>query len=133
MAAFIIRAKFGENFSYTQTPYYTDVPASHNFFKYVQKMRDEGITVVEGVYDVDGKVSRGQMAAFIIRAKFGENFSYTQTPYYTDVPASHNFFKYVQKMRDEGITTTTGTYNVNQIVPRDQMAAFISRAFFGMQ
>ncbi len=133
MAAFIIRAKFGEIFNFTQTPYYTDVPASHNFFKYVQKMKDEGITVVEGVYDIDGKVTRGQMAAFIIRARFGESFNYTQTPYYTDVPASHDFFKYVQKMKDEGITTTTGTYNINQIVPRDQMSAFISRAFLGMQ
>jgi hypothetical protein len=131
MAAFIIRAKYGENFSYTTTPYFTDVPSTHTFFKYVQKLRDDGITVVSGTYSVDSYVSRGQMAAFIIRAKFGENFTYTTTPYFSDVPSTHNFFKYVQKMKDEGITTVTGTYNVDSIVTRAQMAAFLARAFLG--
>jgi hypothetical protein len=133
MAAFIIRAKYGENFSYTTTPYFTDVPSTHTFFKYVQKLRDVGITVVSGTYGVDDYVTRGQMAAFIIRAKFGENFTYTTTPYFTDVPSTHNFFKYVQKMRDEGITAVTGTYDVDSIVTRAQMAAFLARAFLGME
>jgi hypothetical protein len=91
------------------------------------------MTVVNGVYDVDGFVTRGQMAAFIVRAKFGENFTYTTTPYFADVPSTHNFFKYVQKLKDEGITALTGIYMVDNIVPRDQMAAFISRTFLGMK
>ena len=86
MAAFIIRAKYGEDFSYTATPYFTDVPSTNTFFKYVQKLRDDGITAVSGTYAVDSYVTRGQMAAFIIRAKHGENFSYTTTPYFSDVP-----------------------------------------------
>ena len=131
MAAFIIRAKYGEAFSYTTTPYFTDVPSTHTFFKYVQKLKDDGITVVSGTYGVDSYVTRGQMAAFIIRAKFGENFTYTTTPYFSDVPSTHNFFKYVQKMKDEGITTVTGTYNVDSVVTRAQMAAFLARAFLG--
>jgi Zn-dependent metalloprotease len=133
MAAFIIRAKYGENFTYTQTPYFSDVPSNHTFFKYVQKMKDEGLTAVSGVYMVDEPVTRGQMAAFIIRAKFGENFTYTTTPYFTDVPSTHSFFKYVQKMKDEGITAVTGTYGVDNIVTRAQMAAFLARAFLGME
>jgi hypothetical protein len=131
MAAFIIRAKYGENFSYTTTPYFTDVPSTHTFFKYVQKLKDDGITAVSGIYDVDSYVTRGQMAAFIIRAKFGENFTYTTTPYFSDVPSTHNFFKYVQKMKDEGITAVTGTYDVDSNVTRAQMAAFLARAFLG--
>jgi M6 family metalloprotease-like protein len=133
MAAFIIRAKYGETFSYTTTPYFTDVPSTNTFFKYVQKLRDDGITVVSGTYGVNEYVTRGQMAAFIIRAKFGESFSYTTTPYFTDVPSTHNFFKYVQKLKDVGITTVTGTYSVNNNVTRAEMAAFIARAFLGMQ
>ena len=129
MAAFIVRSKFGETFRYTTTAYFSDVPADHNFFKYVQKMKDEGITTVTGTYMVDQPVTRGQMAAFLVRAKFGEDFSYTTTPYFSDVPADHNFFKYVQKMKDEGITTVTGTYMVDQEIPRDQMAAFLERMF----
>jgi YD repeat-containing protein len=133
MAAFIIRAKYGESFTYTTTPYFSDVPSTHTFFKYVQKLRDDGITTVSGTYSVDSYVTRGQMAAFIIRSKYGEDFTYTTTPYYSDVPSTHNFFKYVQKLRDDGITTTTGTYLVDNNVTRDQMAAFLSRAFLGME
>jgi len=133
MAAFIIRAKYGENFSYTQIPYFSDVPATHVFFKYVQKLKGDGITAASGIYGVDSEVTRGQMAAFIIRAKFGENFSYTTTPYFSDVPSTQPFFKYVQKLKDEGITAVTGTYAVDNIVTRAQMAAFLARAFLGME
>jgi hypothetical protein len=73
------------------------------------------------------------MAAFIIRAKFGENSIYTTTPYFSDVPSTHTFFKYVQKMKDEGITAVTGTYDVDNIVTRTQMAAFLARAFLAME
>ena len=133
MAAFVVRAKFGENFSYTTTPYFSDVPATHLFFKYVQKLKDSNITVVSGTYGVDDFVTRGQVAAFIVRAKFGENFSYTTTPYFSDVPATHLFFKYVQKLRDSNITVVSGTYGVDHIPTRAQMAAFLSRAFLGAQ
>ena len=129
MAAFIIRAKYGEEFSYTTTPYFSDVPSTNTFFKYIQKMKDEGITAVSGVYGVESGVTRGQMAAFIIRARYGENFSYTTTPYFNDVPNTHPFFKYVQKLKDTGITRVSGTYGVDEVVTREQMAAFIARAF----
>jgi hypothetical protein len=77
------------------------------------------------------------MAAFIIRAKFGENFTYTATPYFTDVPDTSPFFKYVQKMRDDGITTgcnppTNDQYCPANVVNRASMAAFLARAFLGM-
>ena len=133
MAAFIIRALYGETFSYTATPYYSDVPSGHNFFKYVQKMKDMGITTTTGTYMVDDFVTREQMAAFIIRAKYGETFSYTATPYYSDVASTSVFYKYVQKMKDDAITTTVGTYMASSNVTREQMAAFLGRAFLGMQ
>jgi hypothetical protein len=133
MAAFIIRAKFGETFNYTTTPYFIDVPSNNDFFKYVQKLKDEGLTVLTGTYMVDDIVTREQMAAFIIRAKYGETFDYTQTPYFSDVPSTNTFFKYVQKMKDTGITAVTGTYMASSNVTRDQMAAFLGRAFLGMQ
>jgi hypothetical protein len=78
-------------------------------------------------------VTRGAMAAFIIRAIYGEDFSYTQMPYFTDVPASNGYFKYVQKMKDERITGNVGTYNWTDVVIREHMAAFLARAFLGMQ
>ena len=111
---------------------FTDV--SENVFKpYIYSIFTEGITVGcgSGMYCPSSNVTRGQMAAFIIRSKFGENFTYTTTPYFSDVPSGHVFFKYVQKMKDEGITVTTGTYMVDDVVTREQMAAFIIRSKFG--
>lgn len=133
MAAFIMRAEYGENFSYTTTPYFSDVPSYSSFFKYVQKMKDTGVTAVSGTYGVNNNVTRQEMAAFIIRARYGESFAYTLTPYFTDVPSTNVFFKYVQKMKDERITANTGTYGATNNVTRAEMAAFLGRAFLGMQ
>jgi len=36
-------------------------------------------------------------------------------------------------MKDTGITAVTGTYDVDGTVTRAQMAAFLSRAFLGME
>jgi hypothetical protein len=73
------------------------------------------------------------MAAFIIRAKYKENFTFTSTPYFGDVPSNHTFFKYVQRLKDDGTTAVTGTYSIDSYVTREQMAAFLARAFLGMQ
>ena len=136
MAAFIIRAKFGEDFSYSPTQHFSDISDTHWAFKYVQKMYDEGITTGydDGTYQPSQNVTRAQMAAFIVRAKFGESFTYTPTPYFTDIPNTHWAFKYIQKMRDEGITTgyTDNTYRPTINVNRTQMATFIGRAFLWM-
>jgi hypothetical protein len=138
MAAFIIRALYGENFTYSQTPYFSDVPATDNFFKYIQKLKDLNITTLSGAYLPGEGVTRGQMAAFLVRARQvetgqpTESFTYTPTAYFTDVPAGSTFFSYVQRLKDIGITTVTGTYGVDEIVPRDQMAAFIARTFLGI-
>jgi hypothetical protein len=133
MAAFIIRSLYGETFTYTTAPHYTDVPSDHTFFKYVQRLKDDGTTAVTGIYGVDSYVTRGQMAAFIIRAKYGENFAFTPTPHFDDVPSDHIFFKYVQRLKDDGTTAVTGVYGVENVVTREQMAAFLGRGFLGME
>jgi hypothetical protein len=43
-----------------------------------------------------------------------------------------NFFKYVQKMKDTGITVVSGIYRMDDYVTRQEMAAFLGRAFLGM-
>ncbi len=132
-AAFITRTKYGEDFPYTPTPHFSDMPASNGFFKYVQKLKDDRITTVEGLFNTGGTVSRAEMAALIVRAKYGEDFPFTQAPHFTDVPPTHSFFKYVQKLKDDGITTASGTFLANNTTTRAEMAAVISRAFLGMR
>jgi len=133
MAVFIIRALYGETVTYSPTPYFTDVPSSHWAFKYIQKLKELGITTGcgSGQYCPEETVTRDQMAAFLVRARAGEAFSWSSEPYFTDVPSNHWAFDYIQKLKELGITTGygDGSYGPGDSVTRDQMAAFLYRAF----
>jgi hypothetical protein len=59
-------------FSYPPAAFFNDVPDTHPFFKYIQKLREIGITggcsMAPPLYCADGPVTRGQMAVFLVRA-----------------------------------------------------------------
>jgi hypothetical protein len=126
------------DFSYPKTPYFTDVPSTHWAFKFIQKMKDLGITggCTTTTYCPDKPVTRDQMAVFIITSmvKSGalpSDFSYPKTPYFTDVPSTHWAFKFIQKMRELGIAEgcTSSTYCPDKPVTRTQMEGFLKKAF----
>ncbi|MBL8228160.1 MAG: SBBP repeat-containing protein [Bryobacterales bacterium] len=135
MAAFIIRALFGENFSYPTTPYFNDMPASNSLFKYVQKMREQNINLGCGgpFFCPNSTVNRGQMATYIARALYGESYAFPANARFSDIPASSGLFQYVQKIWEIGVTQgcTTTDYCPGNPVTREQMSAFLSRSFFG--
>jgi hypothetical protein len=135
MAVFLIRAIMGgDTFPYNAAPYFTDVSTSHPFFKFIQKMKELGITsgCNATAYCPDDTVSRGQMAVFLVRGRFGTRFQSSGTPYFTDVSSNHPFFAYIQKMREMGITSGCGTssYCPDNSNTRGQMAVFLVRGFF---
>ena len=137
MAVFVIRSVMGsDNFTYTTTPYFTDVPASHQFFQWIQKMQDLGIAVpcASNQYCPDTPVTRGLMAILIIRGRYGSPTpsNYPTTPYFTDVPSNHPYFPWIQKMKQLGITSgcSLTTYCPSDPVTRGQMAVFIERGEF---
>ncbi|MFN7937227.1 MAG: SBBP repeat-containing protein [Bryobacteraceae bacterium] len=134
MAVFIVRSLVGsDDFVFPATPYFTDVPATHPFFKWIQKLRQ--INVTQGCnltqYCPDESVTRGQMAAFLIRSKFGNNFQYPSGQAFTDVPTNHAFYSHIQKLRQTGVTLgcTATVFCVNDPTTRSQMAAFLTRMF----
>lgn len=137
MAVFVVRCLLGDSFAFPETPYFTDVPSTHPFFKYIQKMRELNITsgCSPTAYCPDANVTRGEMAVFLVRGKFrplfGENFQFPESAYFSDVAATHPFFKHIQKLRELGITSgcTPTSYCPNDFVTREQMAAFLTRAF----
>jgi hypothetical protein len=59
-------------FAYPPTPYFNDVPDTHPFYKFIQKMRELNVTggcsSSPPLYCPDQTLTRGQMAVFIIRA-----------------------------------------------------------------
>jgi hypothetical protein len=139
MAVFIIRSLMGnDNFQAQITPYFTDVPATHPYFKHIQKMRELGITTgcTATQYCPDDPVTRGQVGVFLIRARLGlpagQTFPYPAISYFQDVSSSHSYFSYIQKMRQLGITSgcTSAAYCSDAPTTRGQMAAFLIRAFF---
>jgi hypothetical protein len=137
MAVFIIRGKLGTDvFPYTATPWFTDVPVSHPYFKWIQKMRDLGITsgCTATTYCPDASVSRDQMAVFIVRGKLTDSFSSAALPFFNDVLSPNVYYRYIQKMKELGITSgcTATDYCPASTVTRGQMAVFITRAFFSV-
>lgn len=139
MAIFVARTVFGgDGFSFSSTPYFADVPATHPYFKWIQKLRDLGVTggCSATSYCPDSPVTRQQMAIFIIRARLGSTatFTYNTTAAFTDVPVLNNFyFPYIQKLKEIGITGGCGdgtTYCPNDNVNRGQMAIFLMRGGF---
>jgi len=137
MAVFVTRSVAGsDNFVYSQIPYFTDVPANHPYFPWIQRMEDTGIALPcsPTMYCPDTPVTRAIMAVLIIRARFGTSIptNYPTTPYFTDVPMTHLRFAWIQKMKQAGITTgcTPTTYCPEDPVTRGQMAVFIMRGVF---
>jgi hypothetical protein len=139
------------------TSFFADTASDPNI-REIEAMYRLGITTGCLVNDVlrnycpTAPVTRGQMAVFLIRAKMrnvfpaslsgaplvggvGDNFGLfsTTTPYFTDVPANHPYFRFIQKMRELGITVGTGvgaTYGPDDPLTRAQIATFMVRAFF---
>ena len=136
-AASIIRALYTEPFIFTRTPYFDDVPATHPFFSYVQKMKDLGITngcsATPALYCPDTTITRLQMATFLIRGKFGSSAVLNPSPvqYFTDVPPSSPGYLFIQKMKDYGITNgcSTTQYCPDDAVTRGMMAVFMTRLY----
>ena len=88
-------------------------------------------------YCPSDNVTREQMAAFLVRAKEGEpasDYCGTVDPF-SDVPAGSNFYKYIKRLSELNITQGCGAgiYCPSNNVLRDQMAAFLDRAFLGAQ
>jgi plastocyanin len=139
MAIFIVRAALGgDGFSYSNTPYFFDVPPNAFGFAWIQKMYELGITAGcgGGNYCPNDAVTRGQMAVFVTRARLGaaadSTFTYPALPSFLDVPINHAFFKWIQRMKVDAITAGCGIgiYCPDDLVTRGQMAVFIMRGAF---
>ena len=140
MAAFLIRATEGN----PQTnlcaagPPYSDVPANAWYCSHVKRLVEQDITAGCGgdKYCPGNQVTREQMAAFVVRAKVGEppqNYCGGVAPF-NDVSPSTWSCGYIKKLVELGITQGCGDGNYCPAtrVTREQMAAFLARAFLNM-
>ena len=137
MAAFLIRAIEGDpqgNLCESGSPY-SDISSGAWYCSHVARLVDLAITggCGEGKYCPSNKVTREQMAAFIVRAVAGEpspNYCGGVAPF-LDVPGNAWSCAYIKKLVELGITQGcgNGNYCPDTEVTREQMAAFLARAF----
>jgi hypothetical protein len=137
MAVFMVRAILHtDNFTYSMTPYFTDVPVSGFGFQWIQKMYELGITAgcAPGLFCPNDDVTRAQMAVFLIRMRYGSTtvFDFPSTPYFTDVGPTTFGWNWIQRMREDNITSGCGatTYCPTNPVTRGDMSTFVMRGAF---
>jgi WD40 repeat protein len=129
---------------------FTDVPKTHVFYPYVEKLLHNGVTTGCGpsAYCPDDAVFRLQMAIFIARAQAGGDgnvpasgtaqgspydCSQGGTSLFSDVEPTNPFCRHVHYIYGTGVTTgcEPGKYCPEPDVTRAQMAMFIARAMAG--
>ncbi len=114
-----------------------DVPVDDLFHDSVESLVRNGITVGcgYGYYCGSQRVTRAQMAVFLLRSKLGAG--YIPPPatgtVFTDVPASAFAADYIEDLAARGVTVGCGggLYCPENAVTRAQMAAFLLRALLG--
>jgi hypothetical protein len=139
MAVFISRSLAGGDEGVPEfegTPTFPDVPTTHWAVDYVEyAVASEVVGGYEdGTYGPSREVNRGQMAVFVARAMAGGDGNvpeYTGSPTFPDVASDFWAFRYVEYIREAGVTQGfgDGLYHPEYSVTRDQMAVYVSRAF----
>lgn len=139
MAVFLLRAMHGGTY---QPPaasgVFSDVPTSHWAAGWVERLREEGITTGCAnnplQYCPGSPVTRDQMAVFLLRAKHGASYQPpAATGMFADVPTGYWAAAWIEQLAREGVTSGCSSspknYCPGSQVTRDQMAAFLVRAF----
>jgi hypothetical protein len=115
---------------------FTDVPLSAYYANWVEQLYNDGVTggcsVIPMKYCPSTKVTRAQMAVFLLKAKHGKEY---QPPpaqgIFSDVPRGSFYEPYIEQLAAEGITAGCGVgiYCPTSAVTRAQMAVFLTRTF----
>jgi hypothetical protein len=135
MATFIVRAMGEEGNLPSYQGYFGDVSAGQWYTGYVERLYELGITTgcsgVPLLYCPTGLITRAEMAAFVIRALGEEGNLPSYQGYFADVPVGMWYTAHVERLYQLGVTIgfPDGTYRPEDPVGRDEMAAYMQRAW----
>jgi len=144
MAAFLARAIAGGDAQVPTgpaTPTFPDVPKTHYAYRYIEYCQDQNVAkgFSDGLYRPALLIDRGQMAVFIARAMVVPEGDAGVPPppatsTFPDVTATNDWawvYPHVEFLAKEQVVSgyPDGLYHPLYPVTRDQMAAFIGRAF----
>jgi hypothetical protein len=127
----IVSMKYGSPTGYPAGGCFTDVPPTHPSFPAIQKLCGANIVAGtgNGQFRPNDAIKRGSAATLVCKAKYGATFSYPQTPYFSDVPATHWAFPYVQKLAATGVIVGGGgaLYYPDDVMQRKWWATILHR------
>jgi hypothetical protein len=86
------------------TPHFSDVPADHPFYGYIETAFDHGIIsgYADGTFRPYNDVTRSQLTKIVVLAE-GWPLYTPPAPTFTDVPTDHPFYTYVETAYYRGI------------------------------
>ncbi|MBI5839740.1 MAG: S-layer homology domain-containing protein [Chloroflexi bacterium] len=139
MAIFLLKGIHGSSYSPpavgTGTGF-TDVPNDYWAAAWIKQLAEDGITSGCGIglYCPNSKVTRAQMAVFLLKSKYGPTYSppgIGAGTGFTDVPSDYWAAAWIKQLAAEGITggCGTGLYCPDSPVTRAQMAVFLVKTF----
>lgn len=120
--------------SFEKAQTFEDVPFDGFAWAQIEAIYIAGITggCGGGNYCPNNKVTRAQMAVFLLRGIHGSSYTPPAATgtMFTDVPASLSTAAWIEQLAIEGITSgcSGGNYCPNASVTREQMAIFLLRA-----
>jgi len=111
---------------------FSDVPSSYPFWLAIERAARHGLIsgYADGTYRPGNAVTRGQLAKIAANAAhYGDTVS-AQT--FTDVPTSHPFYVYIERMVQHGILSgyADGSFRPANEVTRGQTTKIVSSTFF---
>jgi len=145
MAKFLLKGIYGEAYEPPtllpdESTGFNDVPWDHWAAAWITQLSLDEITsgCGEGNYCPEKKVTRAEMAKFLLTALYNEVSDYTppelqegeETGFF-DVPRDYWAAPWIKQLYLEGITSglPDGTYGPENLVTRAEMAAFLVRTF----
>jgi len=111
---------------------FTDVKEDSVYYNAIIEIAKLGTIegFADGTYKPDGIVSRGELAKFITKA-LSLDTSNVKNPGFKDVPETHEFYKEIAALYNEGIILGNGKNEFNPDAPstRGQIATILAKAF----
>ena len=109
---------------------FIDVPATHTFYPYIERMASRGIIggYQDGTFRPGNPASRGQISKIVANAAgYSEPVS-GQT--FTDVPPAHTFYEFIERIARRGIIGGygDGTFRPSNNATRGQVAKIVANA-----
>ncbi len=136
MAIFIMRGIHGSDYvpAAATGSVFSDVTAETFGAAWIEQFAAEGITsgCGGGQFCPDNLVTRAQIAVFLLKGKYGSAYvPPAASGKFADVPVGSFAADWIEQLAAEGISGGCGGGNFcpDQNVTRDQMAAFLVRAF----